>query len=104
MDMMGVMQQEQVVPAFTVSKLEGKRTKTVHMFDKAEKRIKQKVIEVDGGFLVKFAKGHSIRCEDVEHLKRIGAGARMVPLLDASGNEHGAIANPIADLLDEEAA
>lgn len=85
--------QQQVRPAFTVKKLEGETTKLVHIFDKKENKIKQKSIEVDAGYLVTFMKGHSIRCFDMKHVKAVGAGLNVIPLMDEEGNVKGGITN-----------
>lgn len=83
-------------PAFTVRKLEGEVDHTVHIFDKKENRIKMKVVKEPAGYLVTFMKGHSIRCRDDKHLKRIGAGLRMVPMVDPeSGEVKGSVPNDI---------
>lgn len=81
-DFGAVKQVERVRPAFTVKRLTGEVDHTVHIFDKKENRIKSKVIKEPAGFLVKFMKGHSIRCKDEEHLRRIGAGTTFIPLVD----------------------
>ena len=82
-----VAQQTKVKPAFTVKRLNGMVDHTVHRFDKANNKIVSKVEQRPAGYLVKFAKGHSIRAIDDAHLKQIGAGLRMIPLVDTESGE-----------------
>ena len=96
-DFVAVNEQSRVRPAFTVKKLDGVVTHTKHIFDKKENKIKSKQVEEPAGYLVTFAKGHSIRCKDQEHLEKIGAGLRMIPLVDTdTGEEKGAVPNALA--------
>ena len=89
-----VQQQNRIKPAFTVKKLHGTVDHKIHAFDKENNKIVEKVVQEDAGYLVKFARGHSIRCRDEAHLKRIGAGLRMVPLVDTeTGEIKGVIEN-----------
>lgn len=91
---MAVSPQNKIKPAFTVKKLHGTVDHKVHRFDKANNKIVEKIEQVDAGWLVKFAKGHSIRCLDEAHLKAVGAGLRMIPLVDVeTGEIKGAIEN-----------
>ncbi len=91
-----VPEQQRVKPAFTVTKLDGKVQKPIHAFDPKESKIKRKMVEVDAGYLVKFAKGHSIRCWDDKHLSQVGAGLRMVPVVDTeTGEIKGAVPNNV---------
>lgn len=85
--------QQQVRPAFTVKKLQGTVAHRVHIFDKDTNKIKSKVVQEDAGYLVTFYKGHSIRCRDISHLRRVGAGLSLVPLVDQEGEVKGAIPN-----------
>lgn len=85
--------QQQVRPAFTVRKLEGTCDKVVHIFDKKENKIKSKTTQVDAGYLVTFMKGHSIRCYDLDHVRAVGAGLDVIPLMDEEGNVKGGITN-----------
>lgn len=94
--------QQNVKAAFTVQKLEGKVPHTVHRFDKKTNKIVKKTTQVDAGFLVTFAKGHSIRAIDEDHLKQIGAGLSIIPVVDTeTGEIKGGVRNPVADSLDE---
>lgn len=91
---MAVPEQSRIKPAFTVKRLSGMVPHTKNIFDKKENRIKSKTVEMPAGFLVTFAKGHSIRCRDEAHLRRIGVGMRMVPLVDTeTGETKGAMPN-----------
>lgn len=84
-------------PAFTVKKLQGTVPHTVHIFDKKENKIKSKVIQEDAGYLVTFAKGHSVRARDLEHLRQMGAGMRMIPVVDQeTGEVKGHVPNKVA--------
>lgn len=94
--MMAIPQEAKVRPAFTVKKLSGTYTKTRHYFDKEANRIKTKQEQMPCGYLVTFAKGHSIHAVDEEHLKRIGADVRLVPLInDDSGEVVGSVENQL---------
>lgn len=96
--------QANVRPAFTVTKLEGTVPHKVHLFDKKTNKIVSKTVEEPAGFMVKFAKGHSIRCKSVDHLKQIGLGYNLVPLINTeTGDVMGAVDN-IDAVLDEAAA
>lgn len=86
-------QQQVVKPAYTVEKLPGTRPHRVHIFDKEANRIKSKVIQEPAGYLVKFYKGHSIRCRDDAHLRMIGANMQLIPLLDDEGEVKGVMPN-----------
>lgn len=89
-------EQPNIKPAFTVQRLSGEVDHRVHIYDKKENKIKTKVVKEPAGFLVTFAKGHSIRCRDETHLKQIGAGLRMVPVVDVeSGEVKGHVPNSI---------
>jgi len=100
--------QQKVKPAFTVTKLEGTRPHRVHIFDKENNRIRSKIVQEPAGYLVKFYKGHSIRCRDEAHLRRIGAGLHLVPLVNEEGEIVGTIPNidlpedPDAEMDDDE--
>lgn len=98
--MIGVPQEKRLKPAFTVKKLEGTRPHRVHIFDKNDHKIKSKVVQEDAGYLVTTYKGNSIRCRDEAHLRQIGAGVRLIPLLDDQGDPVGTIQNMMA--LDDE--
>lgn len=92
-----VLDEPKLKPAFTVKRLNGEVPHEVHLFDKEENRIKRKVIMEPAGFLVTFAKGHSIRCRDEAHLKRVGAGRRMIPVVNTeTGEVKGHVPNPAA--------
>lgn len=85
-------------PAFTVRKLQGELPHVLHIFDAKERRIKMKTVMEPAGYLVTFMKGHSIRCRDEAHLRRIGAGLTMVPVIDEeSGEIKGHVPNQILD-------
>lgn len=99
---MAVPNQPNVKPAFTVQKLDGKVSRRIHAFDKKENKIKSKLVDEDAGFLVTFAKGHSIRCRSMDHLRTVGANLTMVPLVDTeTGEVRGAIPNDVAVNEDE---
>ena len=94
--MMAIPQEAKVRPAFTVKKLSGTYTKPRHYFDKETNRILVKQEQAPCGYLVTFAKGHSIHAVDEEHLKRIGADVRLVPLInDDSGDVVGSVENQL---------
>ncbi len=85
--MMAMPQQQAIKPAFTVKKLDGEVPHTVHAFDKTAGRIRKKVVNVPAGYLVQFARGHSIRCFDEAHLRRVGAGMQFIPLVNGETGE-----------------
>lgn len=77
--------QQRIVPAFMVQRLEGTVERTMIVFDK-EGRRQEKVVKQDAGYLVSFpTKGHSIRVKDAAELKRLGFD-RTIPLVDANGD------------------
>lgn len=79
--MMAAPNQQRIVPAFVVERLEGKVDRTIIGFDKEGRKV-PKVVSVDAGYLVKFpTKGHSIRVKDAADLKRLGFD-RTIPLVD----------------------
>lgn len=102
MRMQAVQENQRIRPAFTVRALSGTVPHTVHIFDKKDNRIKSKVVDEPAGFLVTFAKGHSIRCRDEAHLKLVGAGLRLIPLVDTETGE--VKGNMLNDALTEAAA
>lgn len=85
--------QQKIRPAFTVERLSGTVAHRVHIFDKETNRIKSKVVQEPAGFLVKFYKGHSIRCRDEAHLRRVGAGLSLIPLIDDEGEVKAVMPN-----------
>lgn len=84
-------------PAFTVRKLDGKRKFLLWSFDSKGKKV-AKEVEEDAGFMVRFAKGHSIRVRTEADLKRLGFD-RTIPLVDMNhdGFVMGAIPNDILE-------
>lgn len=82
-------------PAFTVKKLEGKVKQRILSFDGKGKKTEQ-IVDVDAGYLVKLAKGHSIRVYTDKDLHRLGFD-RSIPLVDMDneGEIVGEIPNPI---------
>jgi len=96
-----VPQEQQVRPAFTVRKLTGTVPHRVHIFDKEANRIRSKIVQEPAGYLVTFYKGHSIRCRDEAHLRRVGAHLKFVPLIDAEGEVKGAVPN-LVDVPEED--
>jgi len=85
--------EQQVRPAFTVKKLSGTVAHRVHIFDKEKNKILSKVVQEPAGYLVQFYKGHSIRCRDEAHLRRVGANLTLIPLVDKEGETKGFINN-----------
>lgn len=85
--------QQQIKPAFTVERLSGTLPHKVHIFDKGANRIRSKTVQEPAGYLVKFYKGHSIRCRNDEHLRMIGANMQLIPLLDDEGEVKGVMPN-----------
>ena len=69
------------------------RPHRIHMFDKETNRIKSKVIQEPAGYMVRFYKGHSIRCRDEAHLRLIGADLQLIPLVDDEGEVKGVMPN-----------
>lgn len=86
-------QRQNIVPAFTVKKLEGTRKEIVHFFDAQGKR-QQEVKERPKGYLVKFSKGHSITVKDDDNLKRLGFD-QTIPLVDGNDDVHGYLPNDV---------
>lgn len=87
--------QNRVRPAFTVRKLEGKRTVEIFSFDAKGKR-KSTMTEVDAGYLVRMAAGHSIRVANDAELHRLGLDD-TIPLVNVDNGEvMGSIASPTA--------
>lgn len=88
--------QQQHTPAFVVQKLAGTRTKPIVSKNPETNQLETKIATVDAGYLVKFPKGHSIRCEDLDHLNRLGFGPNnTVPLVDNYGDVVGTANNVI---------
>lgn len=105
--MVALPEPDKIRPAFSVRKIEQAMPHKVHMFDKSTNRIRSKTIQEPGGYLVTFRKGHSIRCRDEAHLKRIGANVRLIPLINDEGEIKGMTPNidlpEIEDEREEEA-
>lgn len=84
---------EQYRPAFTVKKLDGKRTEELITWDnKGQKQVK--LVEVDAGYMVYMRNGHSIRVRDEANLKRLGFD-QTIPLVDDEGESVAEIPNLI---------
>lgn len=93
---MAVPDEKKPKAAFTVRKLEGEVQHRVHAFDKKNNKIVSKLVSRPAGYLVTFMRGHSIRCFDEEHLKAIGVGHRMVPVINPeTGDVVGTIDNTV---------
>lgn len=100
--MVAMPEPDKIRPAFTVQKIEGTMPHRVNIFDKTTNRIKSKIVQEPGGYLVRFRKGHSIRCRDEAHLKRIGAHVRLIPLVNDEGDIKGMTPNiDLPDMYDE---
>lgn len=86
---------QRIRPAFTVRKLEGKVQRKVLGFDPKGKKTEQ-TVEVDAGYLVTLAKGHSIRVYSDKDMHRLGFD-RSIPLVDMEhdGEVVGEIPNPV---------
>ena len=82
--------------AFTVRKLDGTYQKTRHYFDKEKNKILSKVVDVSRGYLVTCLKGHSVHAIDEDHLRQIRANMKMIPIVNADGEQVSAIPNKIA--------
>lgn len=93
--------QQNIKPAFTVREKPGE-TVTVfqHIFDKKENKIKRKKVEEPFGYLVTFAKGHSIRCKDLDALRKIGVGYNIVPVVNVETGEVVGAVNNLDSILD----
>lgn len=83
-------------PAFTVQKLNGKIKQTVLSFDQKGKRT-ETVVDVDAGYMVTLARGHSIRVLTDKEMQRLGFD-RNIPLIDfeRDGEVVGELPNPVA--------
>lgn len=81
----------QIIPAFTVEKLDGERDHTIHGWDSKGNRV-LKTVKEPAGWLVKFprkhasGKPHSIRVRTAAELKRLGFD-RAVPLISTDAND-----------------
>jgi hypothetical protein len=86
---------QRIRPAFTVRKLEGKVQRKVLGFDTQGKKT-EKLVEVDAGYMVTLAKGHSIRVYSDKDMHRLGFD-RSIPLVDMEndGQVVGEIPNPV---------
>jgi hypothetical protein len=94
---------QKVRPMFTVEKLQGTVKHRIHVFDKEKNKIMSKVVDEPAGYLVRFYKGHSIRCRDEAHLKRVGANMQLIPLLDDEGEIKGVMQNiELPDMADDD--
>jgi hypothetical protein len=91
--MVALPEPDKIRPAFTVKRIEGELPHRIHAFDKSSNRIRSKLVMEPGGYLVTFRKGHSIRCKDEAHLKRIGAHTRLIPMVNDEGEIKGMTAN-----------
>lgn len=80
---------QNVRPAYEVHPFHGTTTKMKCTFNKETRAIEYNEVETEGGFMVYFPKGHSIRLEDEAALKAHGFDlpAAMVDL--ETGDEVG---------------
>jgi hypothetical protein len=83
-------QKQKIVPAFTVEKLSGTVTRTIHGWDgKGEKTTKE--VKVDAGYMVRFpVKGHSLHIRDDKELARLEFD-QTIPLVDANSDDDDAV-------------
>jgi hypothetical protein len=91
--MVALPEPDKIRPAFSVKKIDQPMPHKVHMFDKQANKIRSKIVQEPGGYLVTFRKGHSIRCRNEAHLKRIGANVRLIPLVNDEGEIKGMTPN-----------
>ena len=88
-------QETKYIPAFTVSKLEGKRKQEIRSFNAAGELV-IKTVEEDAGWLVRFpAKGHTLRVTTKKELERLGFD-KTIRLVDAEGDTRATMPNPLA--------
>lgn len=78
--------EQRVRPAFTVEKLEGTRTEVRHIFNPKNHKIQMKEVEIPAGYMVRCAKGHSVRVDE-DGLQRILDGDDTVELVDMETGE-----------------
>lgn len=78
--------EQRVRPAFTVEKLEGTRTEVRHIFNKDARKIMKKEVDIPAGYMVRCAKGHSVRVDE-DGLQRILDGDDTVELVDMETGE-----------------
>lgn len=86
---------QRIRPAFTVRKLEGKVRQRILGFDGKGKKT-ETFVDVDAGYMVTLAKGHSIRVYTDKDMHRLGFD-RSIPLVDMEneGMVVGEIPNPV---------
>lgn len=73
------------VPAFRVAEYEGKMTRQLCEFDEKTRTIVKKEVEIEGGYMVFFPKGHSAYYHSLEALEDAGLGS-VVPMITMSGS------------------
>jgi len=90
------MTQLQVIkPAYEVHPFSGTTKRRVYGFDKKSRQLTVEEVDAEGGYMVYFPKGHSIRVFDDEHLKVLGFDqpAKLIDMEtgEESGEAHGSL-------------
>lgn len=91
-----VARQKKVVPAFTVTELEGSRKRQFKVFDKEKKTFEDKEEDVEGGYRLTFPKGHSIVVDSMDEVRRLVGDPEQVELVNLETSDiHGVATIPV---------
>lgn len=88
-------QTQDIKPAYEVHPFSGETIRRIFEFDKEKRVIVSKDVTAEGGYMIYFPKGHSIRAFDDKHLAELGFDkpAKLIDMEtgDETGEGHGSL-------------
>ena len=87
--------QQDIKPAYEVHPFTGVTSRNIAEFDKKKRSVVYKSVDAEGGYMIYFPKGHSIRAFDDDHLAELGFDkpAKLIDMEtgDETGEAHGSL-------------
>ena len=88
-------QAQDIKPEYEVHPFNGVTSRKIYEFDKEKRVIVGKEVKAEGGYMIYFPKGHSIRAFNDEHLAALGFDkpAKLIDMEtgDEAGEAHGSL-------------
>ena len=88
-------QTQEIKPAYEVHPFSGKTEHNARRFDEEKRIIVTEIVTKEGGYMIYFPKGHSIRAFDDAHLAALGFDkpAKLIDMEtgDETGEAHGSL-------------
>ena len=78
-----------IKPRYEVHPYNGTTSRTTCTFDKKKRQLVTKTVDDEGGFMIYFPKGHSIRARDAAHLVELGFDQPATLIDMETGDEAG---------------